>query len=126
MANSLLEKLDGLEARYEEVSTLISDPDVIADQARFVKLTREYKDLEDIVNARKRYIACLNGIEEAKDIIANESDPEMKEMAREELAENEELQPQLEEEIKLLLIPADPEDGKNVQKLLLLPTGYLK
>ena len=71
--NSILQKLDGLEARFEEVSTLITDPDVIADQNRFVKLTKEYKDLGDIMDARKRYIACLNGIKEAKDILANET-----------------------------------------------------
>ena len=108
--NSILQKLDGLEARFEEVSTLITDPDVIADQNRFVKLTKEYKDLGDIMDARKRYIACLNSIREAKDILANETDPEMKEMAREELSENEALQPKLEEEIKIALIPKDPED----------------
>ena len=144
--NSILQKLDGLEARFEEVSTLITDPDVIADQNRFVKLTKEYKDLGDIMDARKRYIACLNGIKEAKDILANESDPEMKEMAREELATNEalqpkleeeikkemareelamneELQPKLEEEIKIALIPKDPEDAKNVQMEIRAGTG---
>jgi protein subunit release factor A len=63
--NSILQKLDGLEARFEEVSTLITDPEVIADQNRFVKLTKEYKDLGDIMDARKRYIACLNSIREA-------------------------------------------------------------
>ena len=68
--NRILEKLDGLEARFEEVSTLITDPNVIADQKRFVKLTKEYKDLGDIMDARKRYIACLNSISEAKDILA--------------------------------------------------------
>lgn len=113
--NSLLDKLDGLESRYEEVSTLITDPNVIADQARYVKLTKEYKDLGDIMDARKRYINCLNTIKEAKDIIANESDPDMKEMAREELNANEALQPKLEEEIKIALVPKDPEDAKNVQ-----------
>ena len=121
--NSILQKLDGLEARFEEVSTLITDPDVIADQNRFVKLTKEYKDLGDIMDARKRYIACLNSIKEAKDILANESDPEMKEMAREELAENEALQPKLEEEIKIALIPKDPEDAKNVQMEIRAGTG---
>ena len=60
--NSILEKLDGLEARFEEVSTLITDPDVISDQQRYVKLTKEYKDLGDIMNARKRYINCLTTI----------------------------------------------------------------
>ena len=84
--NSILQKLDGLEARYEEVSTLITDPSVIADQNRYVKLTKEWKDLGNIMDARKRYINCLEGIREAKDILANETDPEMKDMAREELA----------------------------------------
>ena len=121
--NSILEKLDGLEARFEEVSTLITDPDVITDQQRFVKLTKEYKDLSDIMDARKRYIACLNAISEAKDILANESDPDMKEMAREELAENEALQPKLEEEIKIALVPKDPEDAKNVQMEIRAGTG---
>ena len=111
--NSILQKLEGLVSRYEEVSTLITDPSVIADQERFVKLTREYKDLSDIMDARKRYIACLNSIAEAKDILANEKDPEMKEMAREELALNEEEQPKIEEEIKIALVPKDPEDAKN-------------
>ena len=113
--NQILQKLDGLDARYQEVSTLITDPEVIADQPRYVKLTKEYKDLGDIMDAKKRYTACLNAIKEAKDIIANDSDADMKDMAREELAENEALQPKIEEEIKLLLIPKDPEDAKNVQ-----------
>lgn len=121
--NSILDKLDGLEARFEEVSTLITDPDVIGDQARYVKLTREYKDLGDIMDARKRYIACLSTIKEAKDILANESNPDMKEMAREELSENETLQPKLEEEIKILLVPKDPEDAKNVQMEVRAGTG---
>ena len=60
--NNILQKLEGLESRYEEVSTLITDPDVIADQSRYVKLTKEYKDLGDIMAARKRYIDCLNAI----------------------------------------------------------------
>ena len=113
--NSILEKLNGLESRYEEVSTLITDPEVIADQQRYVKLTKEYKDLGDIMDARKRYINCLNSIKEAKDILANESDPDLKEMAREELQTNEEMQPKIEEEIKIALVPKDPEDAKNVQ-----------
>ena len=113
--NSILEKLNGLVSRYEEVSTLITDPGVIADQQRYVKLTKEYKDLGDIMDARKRYISCLSSIREAKDILANESDPDLKEMAREELQTNEELQPRIEEEIKMALVPKDPEDDKNVQ-----------
>jgi peptide chain release factor 1 len=103
--NSILEKLDGLESRYQEVSLLITDPDVIADQQRYVKLTKEYKDLSDIMDLRKRYVACLNSIKEAKDILSNENDADIKEMAREELQSNEELQPKIEEEIKIALVP---------------------
>ena len=121
--NSILEKLEGLESRYEEISTLITDPSVIADQERYVRLTREYKDLDDIMKARKKYIACLSSIKEAKDILANESDPDLKEMAREELQANEELQPKLEEEIKMALVPKDPEDAKNVQMEIRAGTG---
>ena len=121
--NSILQKLDGLEARYEEVTTLITDPSVIADQQRFVKLTREYKDLGDIMAIRKRYVNCLTAIAEAKDLLVNESDPEMKEMAREQLAENEALLPGLEEEVKVALVPKDPEDAKNVQMEIRAGTG---
>lgn len=64
--NTLLEKLDGLVSRFEEVSTLITDPNVIADQKRYVKLTKEYKELGDLMAARKEYLQCLNGLEEAK------------------------------------------------------------
>lgn len=122
-SNSILQKLEGLVSRFEEVSTLITDPNVIADQERFVKLTREYKDLTDIMDARKRYISCLDSIKEAQDILANESDPEMREMAREELSINEEKQPVIEEEIKMALVPKDPEDAKNVQMEIRAGTG---
>ncbi|MGI6242024.1 MAG: peptide chain release factor 1 [Prevotella sp.] len=121
--NDILEKLDGLEARFEEVKTLITDPSVIADQKRYVKLTKEYKDLSEIMDVRSRYVACLNSINESKDILANESDPDMKEMAREELSTNEELRPTLEEEIKIALVPKDPEDAKNVQMEIRAGTG---
>ena len=121
--NSLLNKLEGLESRFEEVSTLITDPNVIADQSRYVRLTKEYKDLGDIMDARKRYISCLNVIKEAKDILANETDSDMKEIAREELQENEAMLPKLEEEIKIALVPKDPEDAKNVEVEIRAGTG---
>ncbi len=111
--NTILEKLEGLIARFEEVSTLITDPNVIADQARYVKLTKEYKDLSEIMRVRKEYVDALNGYEEAKQLLLTESDPEMKEMAREETNLCEARIPQLEEEIKLLLVPADPQDDRN-------------
>lgn len=111
--STILEKLDGLVARFEEVSTLITDPAVIADQKRYVKLTKEYKELGDLMDARKEYMQVLSGISEAKEIIANETDPEMREMAREELDLCQTRQPELEEQIKLLLVPADPQDSRN-------------
>ena len=112
--NSLLEKLEGLQARFEEVSTLITDPNVIADQQRYVRLTKEYKELEDLMNARKEYANLLGNLAESKDILMNEQDPEMKEMAREEIQLCEVRIPELEEQIKLMLVPKDPEDAKNV------------
>ena len=112
--NELLDRLEGLVSRYEEVGTLITDPAVIADQRRYVKLTKEYKDLGAIVKKRAEYVQTLTTIDEAKEMLAAEDDAEMREMAREELAAAQERIPELEEEIKLLLIPADPEDDKNV------------
>ena len=110
---TLLEKLEGLQARFEEVSTLITDPSVIADQQRYVRLTKEYKELEDLMAARKEYATLLTSLDECKQLIVNEQDPELKEMAREELAAAEQRLPQLEEEIKLMLVSKDPEDSKN-------------
>ncbi len=110
---SLLEKLDVLVVRFEEVGTLITDPAVISDMKRFVKLNKEYRDLEKIVAARNEYKQVLTGIEEAKSILQNESDPELREMAKEELDKCNSRQPELEEEIKMLLIPADPQDDKD-------------
>ena len=111
--NTLLEKLDNLVARFEEVSTLITDPSVIADQKRYVKLTKEYKELGDLMNARKEYVQCLATLDEAKQILMTETDAEMKEMAREEALICEKRIPEIEEQIKLLLIPADPQDDRN-------------
>ena len=89
MANNLLERLEGLVSRFEEVSTLITDPSVIADQKRYVKLTKEYKDLGRIVDARKEYVGCLQNIADAKEMLAMEEDAETREMLREELSESE-------------------------------------
>lgn len=111
--NTLLDKLNGLVARFEEVSTLITDPSVIADQQRYVKLTKEYKELGDLMKARKEYSNLLSNLDNSKNLLLTESDPDMKEMAREEVAECEKRMPVLEEEIKLMLVPKDPEDSKN-------------
>ena len=110
---TLLEKLEGLLIRFEEIGTLITDPAVIGDMKRFVKLTKEYRDLEKISEAAKRYKQILNGIEESRRLLETENDPEMRDMAKEELDSCTSQLPQLEEEIKLLLVPADPEGSKN-------------
>ena len=111
--NSLLARLDGIEARFEEVSTLITDPTVISDMKRYVRLTKEYKDLERLTLTTRKYRGALANIEEAREVLENESDAELREMAKDELDQAQSLIPVLEEEIKLLLIPADPEDSKN-------------
>ena len=102
--NSLLDRLDGIESRFEEVSTLITDPAVIADMKRYVRLNKEYKDLEKLTQATRRYRNLISDIEEARNLLESEHDSEIREMAQLQL--NEEV-------IKLLLIPADPEDAKN-------------
>lgn len=111
--NPILQKLDGLTARFEEVSTLITDPEVIADRNRFVRLTKEYKGLEELLSAKRDYEQLLANLDEARSIVMNDDDPDLKEMAREEIAAGEERLPVLEEQIKLMLVPADPEDAKN-------------
>ncbi|MDE6119846.1 MAG: peptide chain release factor 1 [Muribaculaceae bacterium] len=111
--NSLLQRLDGIEGRFEEVSTLITDPDVIADMRRYVKLTKEYKELEKLVEATRRYRNLLANIDEARQVLDTERDDELRAMAREEIDSATDALPTLEEQIKLLLVPSDPEDSKN-------------
>lgn len=111
--STLLSRLDGIEARFEEVSTLITDPNVIADMKRYVRLTKEYKELEKLTGATRRYRNLLGNIQEARTILETENDEDMRAMAKEELDNASSELPLLEEEIKLLLIPADPEDSKN-------------
>lgn len=110
---TLLQRLDGIESRFEEVGTLITDPTVIADMKRYVRLTKEYKDLEKLTDATRRYKRMISDIDEARQMLESESDEELRAMAREELDNAQTTLPALEEEIKLLLVPADPEDGKN-------------
>lgn len=111
--NMLLSRLEGLDARFEEVSTLITDPQVIADQKRYVRLTKEYHDLEEILKAKREYETALRSIEESKELLASENDEEMRQLAREEMEAAEASLPRIEESIKIMLIPGDPDDTKN-------------
>ncbi|HLW09442.1 MAG TPA: peptide chain release factor 1 [Fermentimonas sp.] len=121
--NSLLDKLQHLVVRFQEVGTLITDPDVISDMDRYVKLNKEYSDLEKIVKVRDEYKMALDSVDEAKSILENESDSDLRQLANEELSINSDKIPELEEKIKMLLIPADPEDAKNVVMEIRAGTG---
>jgi peptide chain release factor 1 len=111
--NLILEKLEGVNSRFEEVSRLISEPGITRDMQRYIRLNKEYKELEPIIDAYKRYKNMLNNIESAKEMLSTEKDPELKEMAKSELDDMYTKLPPLEEEIKYLLLPADPQDEKN-------------
>ncbi len=101
----------------------MNDPEVMADVKKFVKLNKDYKELEPVVNAYKEYKKLLSDIESAKDVLANEKDPEFREMAKEELDELLPKKEKLEEEIRLLLIPKDPQDSKNAVVEIRAGTG---
>ena len=122
----MLDKLQIVKQRFDEVSDLIIQPDIISDQKRYVRLSKEYKDLGDVVAKIKEYESLLNNIDEAKEILADGSDAEMNEMAKMEIDEANTRIPQLEEEIKFLLIPKDPEDSKNAIMELRAGTGSSK
>lgn len=110
----MLDKLRIIKQRFDEVSDLIIQPDIMSDQKRYIKINKEYKDLTAVMKIGDEYKALLNNVEEAKEIIADGSDEEMTEMAKAELEEANNRIPELEEKIKFMLIPKDPEDAKNV------------
>jgi len=109
----MLDKLNFIKQRFDEVSDLIIQPDIMSDQKRYIELSKEYKDLKAIMDERDVYVELSNNLKEAEDIIANESDPEMVDMAKLQYEEAKEELPQLEEKIRMMLIPKDPEDSKN-------------
>ena len=111
--NTILAKLDGIREKYAAISRQITDPEVMSDMKRYIQLNKEYKELGPIVEAADRYRTAVANLQEAKDLFANEKDEEMREMARGEIETLEPAIARLEEEIKLMLIPADPQDSKN-------------
>jgi len=110
----MLEKLQIVKQRFDEVSDLIIQPDVILDQKRYVQLNKEYKDLRMLMEKRELYVNYHNNMQESQEIIEDGSDAEMVEMAKMQLEEAKKAMPLLEDQIKLLLIPKDLEDSKNV------------
>ena len=110
----ILNKLEQIAHRFEEVKQQIIDPEVMSDQKRYKDLNIEYRNLDKIVKKTEEYKEVLGNIENSKEILAEESDPEFREMAKMEIAELEPKKTELEEELKILLIPKDPNDSKNV------------
>ena len=109
----MIDKLNIVKQRFDEVNDLIIQPDIIADQKRYIELTKEYKDLKALMAERETYMELTNNIAEAEEIIADGSDAEMTEMAKMQLEEAKEKLPELEEKIRMMLVPKDPEDSKN-------------
>ena len=121
--DNIIIKLQAINDRFDEVALKITDPNIIADMKKYVKLNKEYKDLEVIVETYHEYRNVIDNIDSSKDMIKTESDPEFKEMAKIELNELETRKAELDEEIKVLLIPKDPEDNKNAIMELRAGTG---
>ena len=119
----MIERLAIVKQRFDEVSDLIIQPDIIADQKRYVALNREYKDLSALMERRTAYLNLIQRQQEAEEIISDGSDSEMTDMAKEELEEVKAKLPELEETIRFMLIPKDPEDAKNIVMELRAGTG---
>jgi peptide chain release factor 1 len=119
----MLEKLQIVKQRFDEVSDLIIQPDIMTDQKRYIALNKEYKDLKVLVEKREEYMTLMANLTEAEEIISEGGDPEMVDMAKMQYEEVKARIPKLEDEIKFLLIPRDPEDTKNAVVELRAGTG---
>jgi len=119
----ILDKLEAIKKRWEDLATQMNDPSAMSDMKRFVQLNKDYKELEPIVKAYDDYSKLIADINSAKDVLKNEKDPDFKEMAKEELEELEPQKEEMEEDIRLLLIPKDPQDGKNAVMEIRAGTG---
>ena len=121
--NMILERLEGVRTRFIEVGELLTQPEILSDMKRYVKLNKEYKDLTPVVEAYERYKTALSNLKSARELLASEKDEEMREMAKAEIEVLSEKIPEMEEEIQLLIIPADPEDDKNAVMEIRAGTG---
>ena len=119
----MIERLNIVKQRFDEVNDLIIQPDVISDQKRYVELNKEYKDLRALMDEREKYVSLTENIQEAEEIISDGSDAEMTEMAKLQLDEAKGQLPALEDKIRMMLIPKDPEDGKNIVMEIRAGTG---
>lgn len=121
--NMILERLEGVKKRFDEVGEELTKPDTMSDMKRYIRLNKEYKELEPVVKAYDEYRDLLSNIETAKEMLAEEKDEEMREMAKQELEEWLAQKEPLEEKIKLLLVPTDPQDQKNAVVEIRAGTG---
>jgi len=119
----ILTKLEGVKQRFDEVAKLITEPEIVSDMKRYVKLNKEYKSLEPVVEAYNQYKNLLSNIDSAKEILATEKDDELREMAKQEIEELSQQVEPMQEKIKILLIPKDPEDDKNAVMEIRAGTG---
>ncbi len=119
----MLEKLEIIKQRFDELSKMLIQPDLISDQSRYIKISKEYKDLKLIVDKKNEYKEVLSNIDEAKEILKNEKDLEMIELANLELSESEKKVLKIEDQLKKMLIPKDPDDSKNIVMELRAGTG---
>ncbi|HCD23107.1 MAG TPA: peptide chain release factor 1 [Flavobacteriaceae bacterium] len=119
----MLQQLQAVKQRFDELSDLIIQPDIISDQKRYIEINKEYKDMKAVMEKRAEYLQLLDYQKEAEEILADGSDAEMVEMAKFQLEEAKSGIPQLEQDIKLLLVPKDPEDAKNVVVEIRAGTG---
>ena len=110
----MIDKLNAIKQRYNELTDLIIQPDIISDQKKYIKINKEYKDLKNIMDKGDVYLSLIENINEAEKILKEDNDSEMLEMAKSQIDDAKNQLPKLEEEIKFLLIPKDPEDAKNV------------
>lgn len=119
----MLDKLEALQAKFTDLGVALTNPEIVSDNKKYTQISKEYKKLEPLVQTYQQYRKVLDGIEFGKDVLANESDLELKEMAKEELVIQEEDKVRLEEEIRQLLIPKDPTDDKNAVLEIRAGTG---
>jgi len=119
----MLEKLEGVKNRFIEVGELLATPDIISDMKRYIKLNKEYKDLQPIVASYDRYRSTIDNLDSARQLLSVEKDEEMREMAKIEIDELVNKIPDMEDEIRMLLLPTDPEDAKNAVMEIRAGTG---
>jgi peptide chain release factor 1 len=120
---AMLFKLEAINKRYLEIEQQMNEPDIMSDMKRYVKLSKDYKDLQPVIEAYKNYKNLLANIDNAREVIAKEKDEEFRELAKEELQSYLEEKDKMEEEIRVMLIPADPQDSKNAQVEIRAGTG---